>query len=172
MTEGPCMEWMGELYGIIRLQLKSWAKHKVLQVSFFPLRDILMLSKEKLLVSCTSRQLCIWNTDWWWERVKPQHNAGNMWVRSLAGVVSEPELVVWVWCSLSGLWQIIPLHWKVLMEGEWEDPESDFLQTSCSSTENSKYISDSAVSCITNSLAIRDFSCYSLGYLQIREKRI
>lgn len=158
------------VYGKIRLQLKRWTKHKVLQVRFFPLHDILILNKEKLLVSCTSRQLSIWHTEWWWEGVKPEHNTGNIWVRGLDRVVSEPELVVWVWCSLSELWQIITLHWEMLMEEEWKD--SDFLQMSYSSTENSKYIAHSAVSCVSSSLAIKDFSCCSSGCLQIREKRI
>jgi len=47
MTEGPCEERLGRLYGKIRLQLNSGAKHHVLQVRFFSLQDLLILSKQK-----------------------------------------------------------------------------------------------------------------------------
>lgn len=56
MTEGLWEERMGKLCGKIKPQLKSGTKREILQVRFFPLHDLLILSKQKLLVSSTSCQ--------------------------------------------------------------------------------------------------------------------
>lgn len=110
MTEGPYKERVGRLYGKIRLQLSSGAKHEVLQTRVFFSITWSPHPKQREIIGqlqVQANHVYAWNMEWWWERVETEHSAENVWVSGLAAVVSEVELVIWVWLTV---WDLTDTH--------------------------------------------------------------